>query len=143
MTTKPDDKKASPTRRHAGERPQHIGPKDTAPKRDTRFKAGNPGKPKGALCKIPMSLKATVMEVFGRMGESDGLDGKAALLRWAQRNPESFYTRMIAPMLPRHVEFNPEDHAKALAALIGQLRPKLAAALAEAIDVLEAEGKLL
>jgi hypothetical protein len=101
------------------------------------------GRPPGVPNKIPMSLKATVMEVFGRMGEKDGIDGKTALLKWACKNPESFYTRMIAPMLPKHIEINPEDHAKALGEMLARINPALGPALAEALDRLEEERALL
>lgn len=71
--------------------------------RDTKFKAGNPGRPKGSSNRFT-KLRDEMLEAFDRLGGVDGL------VEWAQSDPDrqgTFY-QMIARMLPRPVEVTGE-----------------------------------
>ena len=60
-----------------------------------KFQPGNPGKPKGAVCKFT-TLKAAFLNVFERAGGEDGL------LEWvnaSNHNKAAFY-QWITKMLP-------------------------------------------
>ena len=61
------------------------------------------GRQKGTPNKIPTDLKEMVLKVAGRLHE-DGAE--EALYQWAknQRNQGVFWTRMVAPMLPKDVK---------------------------------------
>ena len=63
-----------------------------------KFQKGNPGKPKGAVCKFT-TLKAAFVNVFERMG------GEDALLEWAiasNHNTAAFY-QWITKILPADI----------------------------------------
>ena len=57
-----------------------------------------PGRPAGVPNKVNASVKAAVQEAFERRG---GVD---ALLRWAEQNPDAFYTAMVGKLIPKAIE---------------------------------------
>ena len=70
---------------------------------DTKFKPGNPGRPKGSSNRFT-KLRDEMLEAFDRLGGVDGL------VEWAKKdsdNQGAFYA-MIARMLPRPVEVTGE-----------------------------------
>lgn len=56
------------------------------------------GRPPGGLNKIPAGTKESALEVF------QGIGGIPAMIEWALANPESFYTKIWAKLLPREVD---------------------------------------
>ena len=71
---------------------------------DTKFKPGNPGRPKGSANRFT-KLRDEMLEAFEQLG---GVD---RLVKWAKSNPDRqgmFYT-MIARMLPKPVEVSGES----------------------------------
>ena len=76
--------------------------KKTVKKRKGQFdgKPG-PGRPKGVRNKVPADLAKIVISV------ADSLDPKgleAALKKWAEGAPGTFWTKMVAPLLPKTIE---------------------------------------
>ena len=69
------------------------------------FEKGNAGRPKGSKNKVPSDLRDIVISVAGSLHE-DGLE--AALKEWALkgRNETIFWTKMVAPLMPKIVEGN-------------------------------------
>ena len=71
---------------------------------DTKFKPGNPGRPKGSANRFT-KLRDEMLEAFEQLGGVDGL------VKWAKSDPDRqgmFYT-MIARMLPKPVEVSGES----------------------------------
>ena len=102
------------------------------------FEKGNTlaGSRKGIPNKFT-NLRKSFLDAFEELGGVDGL------VKWARdnRNRRDFY-RMIAQMLPRHVEVNGGDHARQLAEIVGKADPKAGEIIAEALAKAEAEGLL-
>lgn len=69
-------------------------PKNTV-KNDTKFKAGNPGKPKGATNHLTRTVKETVLSVFQ---ELQG-DPKHNLAAFARKYPRDFHN-IAARLIP-------------------------------------------
>lgn len=65
------------------------------PKSDTQFKAGNPGKPKGAQNKLTKTVKETVLSVFNEIQA----DPKNNLKAFAKKYPRDFY-QIAAKLIP-------------------------------------------
>ena len=71
-------------------------------------KSGNPnpqgnkgkGRPKGVPNKTTKAAKQAIEEAF------KGLGGVAALQRWAEKDPEAFYTKVWVKILPLSVNAN-------------------------------------
>lgn len=86
------------------------------------------GRPKGTPNKFT-TLKADFLEAYEKIG---GVD---ELAEWARnnRNRKDFY-RMIATMLPKHVEVSVEDHAQAIAEKIKEADPDLYEKLCEILE---------
>lgn len=75
---------------------------------DTKFKKGNPGKPKGAKNKLPRNVKEDIEEAFKKSGGVDGL------VKWAEksnRNREKLYDWYFK-MLPNSVVGSQDDRGK-------------------------------
>jgi hypothetical protein len=53
--------------------------------------------------KTTREAKAAIAQVFERMGEKRGISGTDALLAWAEENPEPFYTKLYAKLIPLQV----------------------------------------
>jgi len=66
--------------------------------KDTKFKPGNPGRPKGAKNKLTITVKETVLAAFNDLQN----DPKANLLAWGKRNPTEFY-KIAAKLIPTEV----------------------------------------
>ena len=66
---------------------------------DTKFKPGNPGRPKG----IPNRFTKLRDEMLAAFDELGGVDG---LVKWAKSDPDrqGMFYAMIARMLPKPVE---------------------------------------
>ena len=72
-------------------------------RKDTQFKPGNPGKPRGAISRFT-TMKQSFLEVFQDLG------GTAALLEWVRasaKNRRDFYG-WIARMLPADINITEE-----------------------------------
>ena len=69
---------------------------------DTKFKRGNPGKPKGAKNKFT-DLKDEFLKAFYGEDGIGGADGIKELLRNSPRN-KIVFLQMIAKMLPSNVD---------------------------------------
>lgn len=63
------------------------------------FKAGNPGKPKGAKNKVTKTVKQTVLDVFIKLQG----DPKASLEAFAKKHPKEFY-QIAAKLIPTEVQ---------------------------------------
>ncbi len=61
------------------------------------FTSGNLGRRRGSKNKIPADVARMVLDVVEELG------GKEALLKWASnpRNETVFWTRMVAPLMPK------------------------------------------
>jgi hypothetical protein len=68
-------------------------------KNDTKFKPGNPGKPKGATNHLTRTVKETVLAVFN---ELQG-DPKNNLKAFAVKYPRDFYN-IAAKLIPNEVK---------------------------------------
>ena len=71
-----------------------------APKNSGRFTAGNPGKPKGAVSKLPKAAKETIAEVAERLGGADGMH------KWCladDLNLRAFWSSIYPKLLPLQV----------------------------------------
>lgn len=69
-----------------------------------QFQKGNPGKPKGAVCRFT-TLKNAFLEAFDKTG---GIDGLVAWINASQGNRGDFY-RLVARMLPADVNVAGKD----------------------------------
>lgn len=67
-------------------------------KTDGQFKAGNSGKPKGAVNKVTRTVKETVLSVFNELQESP----KHSLKAFAEENPKEFYT-IASKLIPTEI----------------------------------------
>lgn len=87
-----------------------------------------PGRPKGSKDKFT-TLKADFLKAY------DDIGGVDELAKWAStaKNKPTFY-KMIASMLPKHVEVSVEDHARALAEKIREKDPELYEKLCEILE---------
>lgn len=66
---------------------------------DTRFKAGNPGKPKGATNHLTRTVKETVLAVFNELQD----DPKTNLKAFAVKYPRDFYN-IAAKLIPQDMK---------------------------------------
>jgi hypothetical protein len=66
---------------------------------DTKFKKGNPGKPKGAVNKSTKLVKEVFADVFTEFQS----DPKANLKAWGKENLTEFY-KLAARLIPTEVE---------------------------------------
>jgi hypothetical protein len=76
---------------------------------DTKFKPGNPGRPKGSANRFT-KLRDEMLEAFDRLGGVDGL------VEWARQDPDNqgaFYA-MIARMLPRPIEVSSDGRLEVI-----------------------------
>lgn len=64
----------------------------------TRFKAGNPGKPKGAQNHLTKTVKETVLAVFNTLQD----DPKHNLAAFAKKYPREFYA-IAAKLIPMEI----------------------------------------
>jgi len=61
--------------------------------------SGNPtGRPKGAINKTTLAVKEAIEEAFDELG------GVPALVQWARRDPEAFYSKLWAKLIPKNIE---------------------------------------
>jgi len=74
-----------------------LDPQNTA-KTDTRFKPGNPGKPKGTLNHLTKTVKETVLAVFNELQN----DPKNDLKHFAEKYPRDFY-QIAAKLIPTEI----------------------------------------
>lgn len=75
------------------------GPKKTAKNGNAgQFKAGNPGKPKGAVNHLTKTVKETVLSVFNNLQA----DPKHNLTSFAKKHPRDFYA-IAAKLIPTEI----------------------------------------
>lgn len=70
------------------------------PVRGAAAQGAGPGRPKGVPNKLTMAAKQAIEEAF------TGLGGVAALKRWAESDPEAFYTKVWVRIIPLSVNAN-------------------------------------
>lgn len=75
-----------------------VNPQNTA-KNDTKFKPGNPGKPKGTLNHLTKTVKETVLAVFNELQN----DPKSDLKAFAEKYPRDFY-QIAAKLIPTDIK---------------------------------------
>ena len=136
---KPKWAKGGPSPNPGGKRklpPQAPQPVSTTDKRDTRFKAGNPGRPKGALNKSTMAalaIMAADAETISRKAVELALGGDLTAIRIV-------LDRLVAPRRGRPVEIAlpkivaASDLVAAEAITEGAVTPSQAAALSTAVS---------
>lgn len=65
------------------------------------FEKGNPGKPKGAICKTTRLVKDVFAEVFSDLQN----DPNVKLSEWAKKEPTEFY-KLASKLIPTQVNAN-------------------------------------
>jgi hypothetical protein len=70
----------------------------------TQFKAGNNGKPKGAINKTTKLVKEVFADVFNDLQK----DRTANLKTWAKKNPTEFY-KIASKLIPLQLSGDPEN----------------------------------
>ena len=89
-----------------------------------KFKDGHEkvgGRKVGSKNKTPANIAKIVLECFDKIG---GVPAMADHFTQT-RNRTAFYTKMLAPLLPRSVSLSVEEHALKLAEQIKEKDPKL------------------
>ncbi len=122
--------------KHGGKMEQKPAAKNGQERKDTRFKPGNPGKPKGATNLIPRTAKECFMQVFEALGGAEGL---LAWVRKDKRNQATFYG-FIARLLPSDLNITQEPQRPKVIIIDNalQLGPKPASEKSQ--EVLDAWG---
>ncbi len=93
------------------------------------FKKGEGGRKKGTPNKFT-TLKADFLKAY------DDIGGVEELANWASKNAknQSQFYKILASMLPRHVDISSEDHARALAEKIREHSPELYEKMCEIME---------
>jgi hypothetical protein len=76
------------------------------PKNTTKFGAGNPGKPKGAVNKTTKTAKEAIALA------AEGLGGVDRLIAWAQEDPQNertFWGTIYPKLIPVQVAGDPDN----------------------------------
>lgn len=79
---------------------------EVKPKVSTKFRKGNPGKPKGAISHLTRSAKQAI-EIAAQ-----GLGGSDRLIEWAKEDPlneRAFWSSIYPKLLPLQVSGDPEN----------------------------------
>lgn len=76
---------------------------------NTKFKEGNPGKPKGAVNKSTRIVKEVFADVFDKLQTSpEAKEKKADLENWALSNPTEFY-KLSSKLIPIQLAGDPDN----------------------------------